>query len=131
MITAFTSDEEFDYQGLYRDFIERETDATGTVVLHHGMVKRPGKQIPDFSNVSLRALADDPDAKLIELAETSRNKFNLNQVLIVHRLGNVNAGDSVLLAIVSSDTRDRSFAACSWIVDEIKWEEFIELKENR
>lgn len=55
-----------------------------------------------------------------------RDDFKLNQTLIVHRLGTIGACDSVLLAIVSGKTRDRCFAACSWIVDEVKKEEFIE-----
>jgi molybdopterin synthase catalytic subunit len=59
-----------------------------------------------------------------------RNFFELNQVLIVHRLGMISACDSVLLAIVSGKTRDCCFEVCSWIVGEIKREEFIELIEQ-
>jgi len=45
------------------------------------------------------------------------------------RLGTVAARDTVLLAIVSSATRDRCFAACRHLVDEVKREEFISLVE--
>ncbi|MCX5832259.1 MAG: hypothetical protein NT140_10315 [Deltaproteobacteria bacterium] len=34
------------------------------------------------------------------------------------------------MAIVSGKTRDRCFEACSWIVDEVKKEEFIHLIEH-
>ncbi|NVN90792.1 MAG: molybdenum cofactor biosynthesis protein MoaE [Desulfuromonadales bacterium] len=115
---------------LYRAFLERETDATGAVVLHHGRVKRPGKQIPDFSSVELKPLVKDVDLCLAGIAGQAEEKFKLNQVLVVHRLGMIGACDSVLLAIVSGKTRDRCFEACSWIVDEVKREEFIELIEQ-
>lgn len=130
MITAFTAEQPFDHLELYRSFLERETDHTGTVVLHHGRVKRPGKQVPDFSSVELRALVPDVDERLAAIARQAMETFALNQALIVHRLGTIGACDSVLLAIVSGKTRDRCFAACSWIVDEVKKEEFIELIEQ-
>jgi molybdopterin synthase catalytic subunit len=130
MITAYATEQPFDHLELYRAFLERETDSTGTVVLHHGRVKRPGKQVPGFSSVELKPLVSDVDERLAALAGSTEEKFELNQVLIVHRLGVIGARDSVLLAIVSGKTRDRCFAACSWVVDEIKVEEFIELIEH-
>lgn len=130
MITAYATEQPFDHIELYSSFLAREDEKTGTVVLHHGRVKRPGKQTPDFSSVELKPLVPDVNRRLAELAEFAEEKFELNQVLIVHRLGIIGACDSVLLAIVSGKTRDRCFAACSWIVDEIKREEFIELIEN-
>jgi molybdopterin synthase catalytic subunit len=130
MINAYATDQPFDHLELYRIFLERENDCSGTVVLHHGRVKRPGKQVPDFSSVELRALTSDLDAKLSALAEETRRKYDLNQVLLVHRLGTIGACDAVLLAIVSGKTRDRCFAACSFLVDEVKKEELIELIEH-
>lgn len=130
MITAYATEQPFDHLELYSSFLERETDATGTVVLHHGRVKRPGKQVPGFSSVVLKPLSGDVDQRLAHIARQAEGTFALNQVFIVHRLGTIDACDSVLLAIVSGKTRDRCFAACSWIVDEIKKEEFIELIEQ-
>ena len=130
MITAYATERPFDHLELYRSFLERETDLSGTVVLHHGRVKRPGKQVPGFSTVELKPLVSDVDERLTALARSAEARFELNQVLIVHRLGVIGARDSVLLAIVSGKTRDRCFAACSWVVDEIKGEEFIELIEH-
>ena len=130
MITAFSTMQEIDHLGLYRDFLEQETDCTGTVVMHHGRVKRPGKQVPDFSTVELNPLGEDVNDRLTDIARQAEERFDLNQVLVVHRLGTIGASDSVLLAIVSGKTRDRCFSACSWIVDEVKREEFIELVEH-
>jgi len=130
MITAYATEQPFDHLELYRAFLERETDSTGTVVLHHGRVKRPGKKVPEFSTVELKPLVSDVDYRLAAIARSAEEQFELNQVLIVHRLGTIGACDSVLLAIVSGKTRDRCFAACSRIVDEIKREEFIELIEH-
>ena len=130
MVTAFATEQPFDHLELYREFLERENDCSGTVVLHHGRVKRPGKQVPDFSSVELKALAADLDTRLFNLAEETKRRYDLNQVLLVHRLGRIGSCDSVLLAIVSGKTRDRCFAACSFLVDEVKKEELIQLTEH-
>lgn len=128
--TAYATEKPIDHVALYASFLEHEDDTSGTVVLHHGRVKRPGKQVPEFSNVELRALVADVDEKLSNLGRLAQERFNLNQVLIVHRIGLLEAGDSVLMAIASGTTRDRCFEACRWIVDEIKKEEYIELIER-
>jgi molybdopterin synthase catalytic subunit len=130
MITAYATDQQFDHLELYRAFLEREGDCSGTVVLHHGRVKRPGKQVPLFSSVELKPLVADVDGKLAELAREAKKNFDLNQVLLVHRLGTVGSCDTVLLAIVSGVTRDRCFAGCSFLVDEVKKEAFIQLIEH-
>lgn len=130
MITAYATDQPFDHLELYRAFLEREGDCSGTVVLHHGRVKRPGKQVPLFSSVELKPLVADVDRKLAELARETKKNFDLNQVLLVHRLGTVGSCDTVLLAIVSGVTRDRCFAGCSFLVDEVKKEAFIQLIEH-
>jgi molybdopterin synthase catalytic subunit len=130
MITAYATRQPIDHIALYQGFLDREDDRSGTVVMHHGMVKRPGKQIADFVSVELKECVSDIDEKLAQLARDIEQRYNLNQVLLVHRLGIIGARDSVLLAIVSGTTRDRCFEACNALVDEIKKEGFIQLIEN-
>jgi molybdopterin synthase catalytic subunit len=130
MVRAYTTADPIDHLALYQRFLDAEDDRSGTVVLHHGRVKRPGKQVPAFARVELRPLVDDPDGALERLGRGARERFGLHQVLFVHRLGTVAARDTVLLAIVSSATRDRAFDACRHLVDEVKREEFIALAEH-
>jgi molybdopterin synthase catalytic subunit len=131
MITAYATEKPIDYLTLYRTFIEQDGDRSGTVVIHHGMVKRPGKQIANFTAVELKALKADVDRHLGELANGIAEQYALNQLLLVHRIGYIGPRDSVLLVIVSGTTRDRCFAACSSLVDMIKQEEIIQLIEHQ
>ena len=84
MITGFATDQPFDHLKLYGDFLERETDSAGTVVLHHGRVKRPGKQVPDFVDVELKALTKDTDERLTGIAI----KFEVVERLVGRKSGN-------------------------------------------
>jgi len=131
MITAYATEKPIDYLTLYRTFIEQDDDRSGTVVIHHGMVKRPGKQIADFTAVELKAMKTDVDRHLVELANGIAEQYALNQLLLVHRIGRIGPRDSVLLVIASGTTRDRCFAACSSLVDMIKQEEIIRLIEHQ
>lgn len=131
VITAYATKQPIDYLTLYRMFIEQGDDRSGTVVIHHGMVKRPGKQVADFSSVELKPLSADVDLRLTELAKEIAEQYALNQLLLVHRIGSIGPRDSVLLVIVSGTTRDRCFAACSSLVDLIKQEEIIRLIEHQ
>jgi molybdopterin synthase catalytic subunit len=114
---------------LYDDFVSREEPVTGTIVMHHGRVKVPGKVVVDFSRVTLDALVDDVVTALHQVAREATWKFHLHQIFIQHRLGEVGSGDDVLLVICSSATRREAFAACAWLVDEIKQEKIIALRE--
>jgi len=99
------------------------------VVIHHGRVKSPGKVLPDFRVVSLNALVDDVCEGLRTIAIDASWKFLLQRIYILHRLGEVCRGGDVLLVICSASTRTAAFEACAWIVDEIKKERLIALRE--
>lgn len=130
MVTARALKSAPDVLELYRTFLDREGDQSGTVVLHHGRVKRPGKQVPNFRSVELQPVCPDVEPRLAQVAEAARERYSLNQVLLAHRLGTVDAGDTVLVAIVSGATRDRCFDGCRFLVDEVKKEEIIRLVEQ-
>lgn len=82
MITAYATRQPIDYIALYQGFLDLEDDHSGTVAIHHGMVKRPGKQIPDFSSVELRECTSNLDEKLARLASDIEKRYKLNQVLL-------------------------------------------------
>ncbi len=128
-LTARVTEEAFDLPALCRQFNARETTATGTVVIHHGKIKYPGKKVPDFGSVLLEPLVPDPAADLARVGADAGRCLPLEQVFILHRLGRGGAGDDVLLVMVSAATRKAAFAACAGIVDEIKTEKIIRLVE--
>ncbi len=131
IIKALTTEQPFDFASCYYAFQQRETDATGTVVIHHGKVKYPGKQIAEFRQVVLAPLIPDSAAALAEVGRQAAAQYGLFQVFIIHRLGVVSRGDDVLLVMTSAATRKQAFAGCAWIVDEIKRENIIRLTERR
>lgn len=128
-IEVAVATEPFAVADIYAQFAASESDAVGTMVMHHGRVKYPGKVLADFRLVSLDALVDDVCEGLRTIAIDASWKFLLQRIYILHRLGEVERGGDVLLVICSAATRGDAFKACAWIVDEIKKEQLIALRE--
>jgi len=130
VVRASTTSQPFELASCYYAFQQQETEATGTVVIHHGKVKYPGKQVAAFCHVDLLPQIEDPDVALTELGRQVAMQWNLHQVFITHRLGVVGRGDDVLLVMVSAATRKQAFSGCARIVDEIKKGKIIQLIER-
>jgi len=66
--------------------------------------------------------AHEPMAlKLLEALEVeARDRFRTHRVDITHRLGIVPVGEASVVVVVESAHRADAFAACSWVMDEIK-----------
>ena len=128
-VTAFTTERPFDLGEYMTRFQEAEDDSTGTIVMHHGKIKRPGKTAPDFSRVLLEPVLPRPEKGMQQIGQNILKKYGLNQVFIVHRVGEVHARDDVLFVAVSAFTRDIAFSGCSDIVDAIKEEKILRLVE--
>jgi len=47
-------------------------------------------------------------------------KFGVEDVLVVHRYGDLNVGDNIVLVAVAAGHRAEAFDACRYVVDELK-----------
>ena len=55
-----------------------------------------------------------------ELAEKALADFKIRQVVLVHRLGRLEIGETSVLIAVASAHRGATFDACRWIIDTLK-----------
>ena len=58
--------------------------------------------------------------QLLDLAANVRSHWPVLRVAILHRLGRVPVGEASVLIAVSTPHRAEAFAACRWIIDELK-----------
>jgi len=47
-------------------------------------------------------------------------KFGVNEVVVVHRYGDLDIGDNIVFIAVSAGHRSEAFKACMYIIDELK-----------
>src|SRR5437773_46210 len=91
-------------------------DDAGAIVLFVGTV-RSDEQVKALDYEVYRPMAIK---SLTALAERAKDKFGLTDLSIVHRLGRVPVGgDSVAIACAAVH-RAEAFAACAWVMDEVK-----------
>jgi molybdopterin synthase catalytic subunit len=98
----------------------RDVDLTsGAIVDFWGAVRglEDGRQIAGIEYEAHRAMAEH---QLGLVAEAAVTKFQLDQVIVHHRIGFVGTGEASLFLRVGAKHRAAGFEASQWIVDELK-----------
>jgi len=97
--------------------LERPED--GAIVIFDGIVRNHsrGRRTLYLEYESYESMAL---SKLEELAAEARQRFSIRNVVIVHRLGRLEVGESSVLIVVFSAHRAAAFDACRWLIDTLK-----------
>jgi len=88
------------FVGVVRDLNEGESVSTMTLEHYPGMTERA----------------------LTEIVERARARWDLYDVLVIHRVGPLAPTDQIVLVMVSSAHRGEAFAACEFVMDWLKTE---------
>ena len=62
------------------------------------------------------------EKSLAQIVEKARARWNIEDVVIIHRVGELKAGDRIVLAVVTSAHRREAFEASEFIMDWLKTE---------
>ena len=57
---------------------------------------------------------------LSEISTTAKKKWDLIEILLLHRVGNISIGDHIVLVSVWSAHRKEAFEGCRFIMEELK-----------
>jgi molybdopterin synthase catalytic subunit len=93
----------------------------GAVVSFVGQVR----DLNDGDNVASMALEHYPgmtEKSLESIVEQAMNRWNIEDALIVHRVGKLKPLDQIVLVLVASAHRKDAFAACEFMMDFLKTE---------
>jgi molybdopterin synthase catalytic subunit len=91
----------------------------GATVDFWGVVRRleDGREIEGIDYEAHREMAEH---QLRQIAEEAVKQFELQHVVVHHRIGFIAAGEPSLFLRVASSHRGEGFRASQWIVDELK-----------
>ncbi|MFA5772291.1 MAG: molybdenum cofactor biosynthesis protein MoaE [Thermoplasmata archaeon] len=96
-----------------------KNETTGTVVSFVGLVRgasRSGK----VRILTIEAYKKMALEELNKIERIARKKFDIADVMIIHRTGSLKVGDNIVLIAVSSPHRKEAFRACEYLIDELK-----------
>jgi len=94
-------------------------DECGASVIFVGTVKSPmdGKRV---IKLELDAYIEMAEKKLSEIQEDAKEKFSIKESTIIHRYGELLVGDNIVLIIVKSIDRTKSFDGAKYILERLK-----------
>jgi len=81
------------------------------------------RDLNDASQVSTLTLEHYPgmtEKALTRIVDDARQRWDIHDALVVHRVGTLEPGDQIVLVAVTSVHRGESFAACEFIMDYLK-----------
>lgn len=96
-----------------------KTNSSGCVVAYIGLIRQysHGKQTlsVEYSDAGGKA-----EKRLQEIASEARQKWQLNNIAICHRIGKLKVGDINIVIAVAAAHREEGFAACQYVIDRFK-----------
>lgn len=94
--------------------------ASGAIVLFLGTVRDHSPGRDGVTHLEYEAYAEHVEAKIAEIVSEARDRWSLNAVAAVHRIGSLSIGETSVGVAVSSGHRDDAFAAARYVIDELK-----------
>jgi len=99
--------------------LRREDPRVGAVAAFIGTVR----DVNDAAAVATMTLEHYPgmtEKSLAAIIDEARQRWDIVDALIVHRVGELKPSDQIVLAAVTSAHRGEAFAACEFIMDYLK-----------
>jgi molybdopterin synthase catalytic subunit len=94
-------------------------DNSGSVVLHYAVVKRvAGHDLPT-SCIEYRS-SGDTAGELEAIASELRERFRLDDVLLIRRIGCLQVGEIISLVAASSPNSEDAFESCKYGISRLK-----------
>lgn len=116
------------------ELIKSYSPNVGAIVSFIGTVR-------DLNNESLVSLTlehypEMTEKSLESIANKARDKWELESITIIHRVGTLCIGDQIVLVITTSEHRQEAFDSCNFIMDYLKtdapfWKKEISDKEEK
>jgi molybdopterin synthase catalytic subunit len=119
MIRVVIAGEEFSPEAETADFAGARKDTCGALVSFVGYCRgRSGGERVD--RLELQHYLGFTETEIGRIANTIAEKHGVADVLVIHRVGVVNAGEPIVLVAVSSAHRAAAFAATEQLMDFLK-----------
>ncbi len=91
----------------------------GSIVFHYATVKEQRSQDQATTGIEYRT-DGDTEAELAEIAAELKEKWKLEDVLLIRRIGRLGIGDIISLVAASSPNSEDAFASCRHGISRLK-----------
>ena len=74
----------------------------------------------DIDSITFEHYEGMAQTKLREIRERALKDFDIIEIAILHRYGEIGIGDNIVLIVVGAEHRAEAFRACEWAIAELK-----------
>jgi molybdopterin synthase catalytic subunit len=101
------------------DRVRRRSTRIGGISIFLGTARDRSKG-RDVSSITFEYYEGMAQKKLREIRERALKDFDVLEVLVLHRYGEIGIGENIVLIVVGAEHRAEAFRACQWCIDELK-----------
>nr|WP_328824531.1 molybdopterin synthase catalytic subunit MoaE [Thalassotalea algicola] len=110
--------------------LEADNSQDGAVVTFTGRVRQQNDG-HDVTGLFLEHYPAMTEKSLLGIVEQAKEKWRINRVSVIHRVGQLYVGDNIVFVGVTSKHRGDAFAAAEYIMDYLKVQAPFWKKETR
>lgn len=99
--------------------VRRRSKRIGGIAMFLGTARDRSKG-RDVDGITFEHYEGMAQKKLREIRERALKDFEVIEVLVLHRYGEIGIGENIVLIIVGAEHRAEAFRACKWAIDELK-----------
>src|SRR5699024_217063 len=111
--------DDFDSARLMQELRERTQGEAGAVVSFTGYVRDYDESAPTRS-LYLEHYPGMCEREIGEICATARQRWNVADLIAIHRFGELKHTDQIVFIAVASRHRTEAFRACEFIIDALK-----------
>ena len=98
---------------------QAKTDNSGCVVTYVGLI-RDNSRGKAVLSVEYEDAGKTAENRLRQIADEAKQKWQLSNVAICHRIGKLKVGDINLVVAIAAAHRQEGLAACQYAIDQFK-----------
>lgn len=110
---------------------ERIGGSAGSIVAFAGLVRERARAGEEVSGLFLEHYPGMTESSMERIVEQARGRWPLQDVVVIHRVGDLKPGDQIVLVLVASAHRSAAFAGCEFVMDMLKTKAVFWKKEVR
>jgi molybdopterin synthase catalytic subunit len=120
-VTSRLQSEPFSASAELEVFMAGRTD-DGAVVSFTGLARSKAKSGDVVEKLILDHYPGMTERSIEEIAEAGARKFDVSDVLVVHRCGEIAPGEAIVFVATASRHRSEAFACADYLMDRLKTE---------
>jgi molybdopterin synthase catalytic subunit len=95
-------------------------ESSGGIIAYVGLIRNTSQHGKPVVSVEYSDADGNAEAKLQSIADDIKDKWPINDIAFVHRIGKLKVGDNNLVVAVSAAHRQEGFNACKYAIDQFK-----------